>query len=136
MKTKNFITSIIVMLTLSLHAQNIVAPAAGPHGGTVKNAGGYNIEMHYSYPDIFAYLLTKDLKSISNKGILCNVKFILPDNTSVETDLKPFGDDGFTTNSCPLLFNATKINFNLSGKYISTKFENDNPIVEKAPTRR
>lgn len=106
-------------------------PATGPHNGIVKPAGGYNIEMKNTYDYFFAYLLDKNQEPISNKGIQCEVRFILADTTSTILSLKPFEEDGFSAATQSIKFSSCRIYFKVKGKLISAQFENQNLIVEK-----
>ena len=103
----------------------------GPHGGNVKNAGPYNIELKNSYPEFYVFLLDKNNTPIKNHNISCEAKFIFADNKSYSSTLIPFGDDGFYGEVISSNYYLCKINFNVRGKSISTVFENDITIVRK-----
>ena len=131
MKTKIIIITLLLTLALLLISLNIFQSATGPHDGTVKPAGNYNIEMKNSYDNFYAYLLDKKRNPISNTEIYCEVKFIFPDSTSTVIPLKPFEEDGFSIESGSLKFYSCRIYFKVSGKLISASFDNESLIVLK-----
>lgn len=103
----------------------------GPHGGTIKNAGVYNIELKNSYPVFYVFLLDRNHMPIKNYGITCDAKFIYQDTTSYDAILRPYSDDGFYSEYTSSSFNLCKINFNVRGRIVSAVFENDITIVKK-----
>ena len=131
MKTKIVLIGLLVVIMVTLNSLRIFQPIVGPHGGIVKQAGAYSIEMKENYPDFYAYLFVNNFKPVSNKGITCQARFILPDNTNIDVLLKPFGEDGFTAESGAFKFYSCRIYFNVFGKTVSAQFENENPIVQK-----
>lgn len=132
MRAKTIIIIVfLILLALFLISQNLLQPTSGPHGGKVKPAGEYHIEMKNVYPNIYTFLLDKKNKPIKNKGILCEINFILPNHTVINSQLKPFREDGFTMELGELNFSSCRVFFNVYGKSISAGFENENPIVQK-----
>ena len=104
----------------------------GPHKGVVEKAGNsYFIEFKYLNQEIHTYLLNKTYTCISNKGISCEIKFIYSDSTSYTQSLQPIGNEGFSTGFITSQFNSCRIIFNIAGKTVSAKFENQNPLVQK-----
>ena len=131
MKTKFIIIVLIIIAALVLLvSQNPFRSSTGPHGGIVKPAGNYQIEVNNPYGNLYAYLLDIESKPIKNKKITCSVRYYFPDDTTTDMDLKPFGDDGFMTETT-IKFYSCKITFNLQGKSVSAKFENESQIVQK-----
>ena len=119
-----FIASLIISLAF-------IQYDLGPHGGTVKNAGVYNIELKNSYPIFYVFLLDRNHMPIKNYGITCDAKFIYQDTTSYKKALMPYSDDGFYSEYTSSGFNFCKINFNIRGRIVSAIFENDISIVNK-----
>jgi len=130
-KTKIIIVILIIIaaITLLISLKMFQSPY-GPHGGVVKPAGNYQIEMKNPFGNLYAYLLDVESKPMRNKRISCKVRYYFPDNTTTEIDLKPFGDDGFMAETTTRFYSC-RITFNLQGKSVSAKFENENPIVQK-----
>lgn len=131
MKTKRFF---IVIFFLSFIAilysySRIIYDDIGPHGGIVKSVGNYNIEMKVSKPDFQAYLLDSRLNPISNKGMSCEIRFYLYDSSTLDIDLKPFGEDGFVMESGINGYHYYNVIFSFFGKQIRAKFEDENVIV-------
>lgn len=125
------ITILLILLALLLVSKNFFQSPVGPHGGIVKPAGEYNIEMKNIYPNIYTFLLNKKNKPILNKKISCEISFLLPNNTIINTQLRPFAKDGFMMELGGLNYSSCRIFFNVSGKSISTEFESENPIVQE-----
>ena len=132
MKTKIVVTALLIFsLSLYLISLNLFQSSIGPHGGTVKLAGDYNIEMKSIYPNIYTFLLNKKNKPIINKKLSCEISFMLPNNTVINSQLKSFRDDGFIMELGGLNFSSCRVFFNVLGKSVSAEFESENPIVEK-----
>lgn len=80
----------------------IVAPLTdliqtpGPHGGKIKKADQYHIELKSDDNFIYTYLLDSRKRTMSSKNVTCSARFFLPDSTDLVIALKPFGDNGFT----------------------------------------
>lgn len=115
-----------LLIALPLYQSN-----TGPHNGVVKKAGEYHIEMKNTYPNLYVFLLDKQLKAISNEGISCEAIFSFPDNTSTKLVLLPYKKDGFYIESGKNRFSFCRIHFNLNGTTVSAEFENENNSVDK-----
>ena len=129
MKTTSILIGLFLLTTMVLIAFNLTDNPVGPHGGTVKTAGIYNIEMKNSYPNLYAFLLDSRLRPMSNKGISYEVRFNFADSSTSIIPLKPFWEDGFSMKLGSLRYNTCRINFNVSGKIVSAQFENDNLVA-------
>lgn len=103
----------------------------GPHGGTVKAAGNYHIEMRNTFTEFYTWLLDKKMKTISNKGITCKVQFFFADSTSVDAELKPEGTEAFTTSTAVPAFSVCRVTYDLSGKEVTARFSNEVTLVKK-----
>jgi len=119
----------VLIIAVTIFASWYTSPANGPHGGVLKKTGDYYIEMKNPENYFFAYLLDKKLKTVSNKTILADVRFFMPDSTVVDVKLMPGPDNSFTTKSIPG-FTACKIIFKISDNEISASFENQVKIAE------
>ena len=115
MQNKLTFFALLILAILTLIGFVYSQPTVGPNGGTVKKAENYNIEMKHSYGNLYAYLLDKKLKPINNKGISCEVKFFLADNTDMDVVLKPQGDYSFFAET-NIQYQSCKITFNVFGK--------------------
>ncbi|MBA2612057.1 MAG: hypothetical protein H0U95_08805 [Bacteroidetes bacterium] len=95
----------------------------GPHGGSIKNAGNYFIEIKQVDKFLNAYLLDKKLKNMNNKDILGAVKYFFKDSTTFDFKLQPTNASGFT---CEGLsgFSVCKVTFTVLGNSVGAKFEN------------
>lgn len=130
MKTKIILISLLI-LALILISLKVFQSSDGPHGGRVKQAEEYHIEMKNPGGSLHAFLLDRNQKPLSNKDITCRAKLFYPDNTSSEADMAPFGWDGFLIESIPRYYVSCRIVFNVSGKHISAEFENETLFVNK-----
>lgn len=136
MKTKLLFSVMILAGAILVYSFSAQQATPGPHGGRLKQAENYNIEMKMVHPNLYTYLLDQKLQSISNKGVSCGAKLFFYDNTSVDVPLKPLGEDGFIMESGVTDFHSCRITFNLYGKTISTRFENESAIVQKKITNK
>jgi len=70
-----------------------------PHGGMVKPAGKYYIEMIVDWmlkeDKITLYLLKESGKAVSNEKITGSIQFIATEGTISEVSLKPRGNEAF-----------------------------------------
>lgn len=101
----------------------------GPHGGVIKSADKYYIEMK-NIPDttFLSYLLDKKMNTMSNKSISGEVKLYFQDSTVVNMDLIPIEGDAFTAKILPGFYSC-KITFDISGKEVSAKFDMRTQLV-------
>jgi hypothetical protein len=129
MRQKYLLIALLLLLTLALVALGFLKPSVGPHGGAVKAAGDYHIEMKAIYPYFYTYLLDGKMRPFSNEGVLCEVKFKFPDDSEIKASLKPYGEDGFFLESSSQNYYSCKIYFNVFGKYVSASFENQNSLL-------
>lgn len=104
--------------------------ATGPHGGTLKKSGDYLVEMNSSDINFYCWLLDEKTNPISNKNITCSVKFFFPDNTILDSEAQPFGEDGFTIENTGK-FLSCEVTFHIRGKSVSAKFESSSPVVRE-----
>ena len=123
----NLFFVILFFITLTVIAR-IVAKPHGPHGGIVQKAGEYYIEMKNPEKKFYAYLLDKKFKTISNKDVSGNARFLFSDSTTFDIPLKPAEENAFTC-VVPGDFYKCKITFAVSGNSISAKFDNPKQIV-------
>ena len=131
MKLKLIFVLSLVVATFILLGFGLYQSSNGPHGGAMKQADNYYfIEMKNPYGNFFAYLLDKNYKLMSNKGISCEVRFFAHDNTTTDVALKPFGEDGFSA-EVSIPYQSCRITFQVFGKPVTTLFENETLMVEK-----
>jgi hypothetical protein len=131
MNSRNFAIAIYATFAMGLASIGIYTSFDGPHGGVVKDAGRYKIEMT-SLPTHFStYLLDNASQPISNKGLTCKAQFIFADSTSVDAELMPLGSDGFETKSLVGYFHSCRVTFIAKGESISAVFENEGVMVKK-----
>lgn len=131
--TKQVLWAIIFLALISFISigwLNFQQENPGPHNGTVKPAGNYNIEMNSPFGHLYTWLLDGDYAPIVNNGISCEVRLYFPDNTTTDIKLTPFGEDGFTAKTATD-FQSCRITYDVMGKKISAKFDNDYVIVQQ-----
>ncbi len=131
MKTKFIYSNLVVLSVIVFISLSLFQSLAGPHGGTVRKAANFNIEMKNSYGGFYTYLLDSKLKPVKNKDITCRVKVFFADKTSIHMQLIPCGIDGFTAESMPPLFSSCIIIFHVADSNISAEFDNDLLFVKQ-----
>ena len=129
MKTKLFLAVFFLIVASAAMAQELNKTTLGPHGGAVKQAEGFQIEMKNSFDGFQTFLLDVASKSVSNKNVNCKVRFIFNDKTTVDYSLKPFGEDGFACEANMRGVMSSRITFNLAEKSISAVFENESKLA-------
>lgn len=130
-RTKIIFLIILLLVALTLIGVHFSGSSLGPHGGIVKKAGNYNIELKTAYPYLYTFLLDKNIKPINNKGITCEARFVFSDNTDLNVSLISFMNDGFSTKLVTQDYSFVQILFNVKGEAVSSKFENENLIVKQ-----
>ncbi|MBL7912717.1 MAG: hypothetical protein JNJ41_16765 [Bacteroidia bacterium] len=127
-KAKICFLAFLYCITIALVSWNKLS-STGPHGGTMKKSGNYFIEMKDPDKFVYAYLLDKKLKNTNSKNVTGEVKFYLPDSTSLNVSLLRSDDGGFT---CKTIVgsNLCKITFTIPGKSLTAMFENASSMVE------
>jgi hypothetical protein len=124
----NILFVILFFSTLGMISLVLSRPR-GPHGGVVKKADNYFIEIKTFEKDFTAYLLTQKLRSVDTKEVAGEVKFYFPDSTDVNIPLKP-KDDGFVC-IAPGGFSSCKVSFTSVGKTVTARFEKQTQLVYK-----
>ncbi len=126
MKTLKFLLGISVLMSLLLviSSLKILKIQEGPHGGSVKMAGNYHIEMKSTGNIFHAYLLDKKMEPMKNEFTSCSVRFFYQDSTMMELELQRYGEDGFSSAKSVPYFETCKITFSVFGKNISAGFAN------------
>ena len=131
MKLKIIFIALFLLITFTLIAIRLMQPAIGPHGGIVREAGQYHIEIRSEYTCLYVFLLDGKTVPIPNRGILCELRVLFPDNTDTRLLLKPYGTDGFFIRLGSQRFQTYKICFNVFGENVSTEFNTENLVVQK-----
>lgn len=131
MKAKIIILTLLIIAAFILISLRLFQSSDGPHDGKVKKANEYYIEMKNPDSNLYAFLLDKNLKPLSNKEITCKATLFYPDNTSSEAEMTRFGADGFFTESIVRYYFSCTITFNISGKTVSARFDNETLFVSK-----
>lgn len=129
MKKKIF-TSLFIAMSVVLFGQDSLKPGMGPHDGKVKKAGKYYIEVLDSPGNIYAFLLTADLKPISNKSVTGQMTLYFENDVSIDYPFRPYGTDGFFA-EVPNGFYSCKVTFNVANKKVFAQFDNNTEIVKK-----
>lgn len=131
MNTKLILFGLLLSGIAILYSVNSNQVTSGPHGGELKSAENFHIELKEAFPNLHCYLLDQKLGPVSNVGVLCEIRFFMPDETSVDLNLKPFLDNGFILESNTIVYNSCRVTFNISGKSISAKFDKENMIAHE-----
>lgn len=129
MNAKLILLGLLLSGIVILFSVNRYQETTGPHGGELKSAENFLIELKEAFPDLHCYLLDQKLLPVSNKGVLCEIRFFMPDETTVDINLKPFLNDGFILESNTIVYTSCRVTFNISGKSVSAKFDKENLIA-------
>lgn len=124
-----FLIILLLLIALTLIAWHFSESSLGPHGGVVKQAGNYYIELKTESPYLYTFLLDKNTKSVSNKDVFCEARFVFSDKTDLNVTLLSYLTDGFSTRMVTEDYSSVQIYFNFHGEAITTQFENENLIA-------
>lgn len=95
-----------------------------PHGGTVKSAGDFHIEVSYKDGMLMAYLLDGKEKTLKNTGVKATAVIQTADAKTLSITLIPGGDDSFMyTLDKAKKYNKAIVTFTTSGKTASASFD-------------
>ena len=98
----------------------------GPHGGRLKNAGNYKIELFGCDDHLEIYLFDRDTNAINNNGITGTVEFYFSGSATLVSTLIHYGVDGFTAKIPAMTFIYSKPILNINRTFIVTeKFDNE-----------
>jgi hypothetical protein len=117
-----FITMLLFFGPLAI-AQNV---GYGPHGGRLKTAGKYKIELFGCDDHIEVYLYDVDTNAISNGDITGIATFYYDNAETATTMFIRYGMDGFTAKIPSNSFIYCKPALDIDKKLVvSAKFENE-----------
>ena len=100
-----------------------------PHGGTVKSAGDFHIEVSVKDGMVMAYLLDGKEKAMKNTGVTGTALIQMADGQTSTITLIPSGNEGFMyTLDKSKKYNKAIVTFTTGGKTASASFD----LVAKA----
>ena len=98
----------------------------GPHGGRLKTAGSYKIELLGCDNYLEIYLFDSDTNAINNNDIEGTVEFFYSAQATLVSPLVHYGMDGFTAKIPINTFLYSKPSLTVKGTFIVTeKFDNE-----------
>jgi hypothetical protein len=107
------------------HAEQPTHSHKAHHGGTVKTAGDYHIELVEEPGKFRVYLLDNRERAISLKGVTGLAIFRNGDVTTGTQRLTPIGATHFEIPLKGQVFSAIIINFKINGQSVIAKFDKD-----------
>lgn len=108
------------------HADKPVHAHQAPHGGTVKSAGDYHIELIETSGKLRLYLLDMRQRPVNPKGVSGLVIFRNNDVTTGTQRLVLAGDDYFEVPLKGQPYTAIIVNFKVNGQSVIAKFDKGN----------
>lgn len=115
----------IAQQTKRTHAELPAHSHKAHHGGTVKTAGDYHIELVEEAGKFRVYLLDNRERAISLKGVTGLAIFRNGDVTTGTQRLTPMGETHFEIPLKGQAFSAIIINFKINGQSVIAKFDKD-----------
>lgn len=95
-----------------------------PHGGTVKSAGDFHIELTVKDGMVMAYLLDGKEKTMANAGVTATAVIQMADGQTSNITLIPSGKDGFMYTLDKIKkYNKAIVTFVNAGKTASASFD-------------
>lgn len=95
-----------------------------PHGGTVKSAGAFHIEVSVKDGMVMAYLLDANEKAMKNKAVTGTAVIQMADGKTSTITLTPSGNEGFMyTLDKAKKYNKAIVTFTTGGKTASASFD-------------
>ncbi len=122
MKKMYFTMLLAVLAAFGSYAQD--HKHGSPHGGTVKSAGDYHIEISVKDGMVMAYLLDGKEKAMKNTGVTGTALVQTADGKTSTVTLSANGDEGFMYNlDKAKKYNKAVVTFTTSGKTASASFD-------------
>jgi hypothetical protein len=128
-KTMKKITILIAMMLMASFA-TFAQHSGGdhkhgsPHGGTVKSAGDFHIEVSVKDGMVMAYLLDGKEKEMKNTGVTGTAVIQMADGQTSTITLIPSGTEGFMyTLDKTKKYNKAIVTFTTTGKTASASFD-------------
>ncbi|MGZ3864512.1 MAG: hypothetical protein ACXVPN_16470 [Bacteroidia bacterium] len=124
---KPLIFVVLIFTALSVVSWIFLKPQ-GPHGGVVKRADNYFIEMKSEEKAFSAYIFDKKFKAIEIPDIHGKVKFYFRGSADINVPLNLSTKNEF---KCipPIGYYSCKVMFTIMGKPVSANFFNPMQIV-------
>ena len=98
----------------------------GPHGGRIKTAGKYKVELLGCDNYLEVYLYDADTNAVNNKEVTGSIEFYYNSEASLNSTLVRYGMDGFTARIPNNTFFYSKVTFDINGLLLVTeKFDNE-----------
>src|SRR3989344_1502778 len=129
-------TKIIFFVVLALIAgafismKTIFSDDQGPHEGRIQKVGNNYIEVKKEYIHLYAFLLDEQKNAMNNKDISCEIRFFIKDGSTLDIPLTKHGVDGFVVDYIANDYNSFRITFEMGGKSIGAKFDNESLLVK------
>ncbi len=121
----------ILMVTMLIASFTTFAQHSGgdhkhgsPHGGTVKSAGDFHIEVSVKDGMVMAYLLDAKEKAMKNTGVTGTAVIQMSDGQTSTITLIPSGNEGFMYNlDKKKKYNKAIVTLTTGGKTASASFD-------------
>lgn len=119
MKKSIFLILTVFVLTAFLSAQTSIA---APHGGSIKTADNYKVEMVDCYEYVEVYLYELDMCPVLNRGFSGQIDFYFPNNDCYSSKLYYYGVDAFTAEVTQHCYTGCSVNLHGVGVSIKAEF--------------
>lgn len=126
MKKITILMMVMLIASLTTFAQHSGGDHkhGSPHGGTVKSAGDFHIEVSVKDGMVMAYLLDANEKAMKNKGVTGTAVIQMADGQTSTITLIPSGNEGFMyTLDKAKKYNKAIVTFTSGGKTASASFD-------------
>ena len=126
MKKITILIAVMLMTSFATFAQHSSGDHkhGSPHGGTVKSADYFHIEVTVKDGMLMAYLLNAKEQTLANSGVTSTAVIQMADGQISNITLIPSGKDGFMyTLDKAMKYNKAIVTFVSSGKTASASFD-------------
>lgn len=131
MRTKIIFFAVLVIIAGTfISMKTIFAADQGPNDGRILKVGNNYIEVKKDYIHFYAYLLDDQKNAMNNKDMTCEIRFFLVDGNTLDIPLTKHGVNGFMIDYFANDYNSYRITFEMGGKSIGAKFDNENLLVK------
>lgn len=132
---KKLVTIILIpaaILAIWLFTRGTEQAAQGPHGGDIKAAGNYWVEMKSNSNSVYSWLLDRNKMTIRNGDCYCEIWTVADDSSRTKVTMIPYGIDGFYGELKGDRYKQCIVLYEVNGEAISAIFEREGLIVESS----
>lgn len=131
MRTKIIFFAVFAIIAGAfISMKTIFAADKGPNDGRIQKVGNNYIEVKKDNVHLYAFLLDSQKNMMNNIDMTAEIRFFRIDGSTIDIPLTKHGVNGFVIDYLTNDYNAFRITFEIGGKSIGAKFDNESLLVK------